>query len=112
MTQLQGKWRAPLYHSNKPKYPRIHIPAMNKDDNLTFSFGRNTTYDEVVSVLCDSGCMDPENYLDQIQAMRINNKKMDNGQVMITCNPGQSNVWVRKLSQFNKVKLIKTSFLL
>lgn len=73
---------------------------MNRDDDLTFSFGRGTSYDEVVGLLCDSGCMDAERYLDQIRSLRINNKKMDNGQVKITCLAGESDDWVNKLSKY------------
>lgn len=92
-----GQWEKPLYY-NKPRYQRLDIPKLNRDDDLTFSFGRKTDYDEVVSLLCHSGCMDATKYLDQIKTLRINNKKMDNGQVKITCLPGQSDEWVKKLS--------------
>jgi len=42
-----GRWRTPLY---KPKYPRFEV-EMSKEDDITFSFGRETSMEEVMSVL-------------------------------------------------------------
>ena len=93
---LLGKWKQPLV---KPRYKRYQVDA-SKEDDLTFSFGRDTNMEEVMSLLTFSGCIDMETYHDDLRMVRINNKKKDNGQVLITYPSGQSDSWVSKLERF------------
>ena len=99
---LLGKWKQPLV---KPRYKRYQVDA-SKEDDLTFSFGRDTNMEEVMSLLAFTGCIDIETYYDQLRMVRINNRKKDNGQVLITCPSGESGNWVSKLERF-KGKLLK-----
>lgn len=99
-----GRWCQPLI---KPKYPRHKVEMMSKEDDLTFSFGRETNMEEVMSLLVDSQCVDVKDYHDDLRMVKINNKKMDNGQVMITCPHGQSDKWVSLLAKFEGKMLKK-----
>lgn len=98
-----GRWSQPLL---KPRYPR-HKVEMSKEDDLTFSLGRETNMEEVMSLLLDSKCIDLKDYHDHLRMVRINNRKMDNGQVIITCPHGQSDKWVNLLTKFEGKMLKK-----
>ena len=74
--------------------------VLPRGNDLTFSFGRDTNMGEVMSLLTFSGCIDMETYHDDLRMVRINNKKKDNGQVLITYPSGQSDSWVSKLERF------------
>ena len=73
-------WNKPLY---RPRYPKISLDSYTREDDVTFSFGRVTSYSEVLNLLSRSGCFKPEDYLNAIKMMRIT-KSLDNGQVFVT----------------------------
>ena len=63
--------------------------------------------DEVMSLLKISECINMEDYLDHLRMVRINNRKKDNGQVIITCPFGESDNRVAKLTRFEGRLLTK-----
>ena len=92
---MAGRWTVPFL---KRSYPKLTLDGYTRENDITFSFGRPTTSDEVISLLVHSGCVNAETYPEEISMMRINHKNVDNGQVFITSTkPGLSDLWVEKL---------------
>ena len=90
-------WNKPLY---RPRYPKISLDSYTREDDVTFSFGRVTSYSEVLNLLSRSGCFKPEDYLNAIKMMRIT-KSLDNGQVFVTtAEKGLTDLWAEKLNTF------------
>ena len=94
---MANAWNKPLY---KPRYPRITLESYTREDDLTFSFGRATSYSEVLNLLSRSGCFNPEDYLSAIKMLRIT-KSLDNGQVFVTSSEkGLADLWAEKVNKF------------
>ena len=101
---MPNAWNNRLF---KPKYPRIPATSYSREDDLTFSFKRGTSYPEVLNLLSRSGCFEPENYLDAIRMMRIT-KRTDNGQVFITtAEKGVADIWADRINAFAKDSIYK-----
>ena len=95
MSVRRNAWVTPLF---KPRYPRIDSLSYSRDNDITFSLGRVTDYDEVVNLLWKSGCVDPSTLSNSVRQLRIT-RNLDNGQVFITCaESGVADIWVDKLN--------------
>ena len=57
---MANAWANPLF---KPKFPKINIVSYSRENDITFSLGRPTNYDEVLDLLCQAGCVDPSTLL-------------------------------------------------
>ena len=100
----KNAWSAPLY---RPKYPRLDIVSYSRENDFTFSLGRQTSYEEVLGLLWEAGCVNPSNLLSSVKQLRIT-KNVDNGQVFVTCaNDGVSDIWVDKLNGLAKSDIRK-----
>ena len=77
---MPNAWNNRLF---KPSYPRIPAESYSREDDITFSFKRSTSYPEVLNLLSRSGCFEPEDYLEAIKMMQIT-KSTDNDQGFIT----------------------------
>ena len=101
---MANVWKNRLYKAN---YPKIELEQYSREDDVTFSFGRETTYEEVLNLLSRSGCFRPEDYLSAIKMLRIT-RKTDNGQVFLTtAEKGVADMWANKINNFAKKDIRK-----
>ena len=101
---MANAWKNRLYKAN---YPKIELEQYSREDDVTFSFGRETTYEEVLNLLSRSGCFRPEDYLSAIKMLRIT-RKTDNGQVFLTtAEKGVADMWANKINNFAKKDIRK-----
>jgi len=86
---------------NAPKYPVLNIDSWNKKRDLTFSLGRDTSYEEVHKLLVEAGCFKKGELLNYVKQLRITGNK-ENGQVFVECNDdGLTDDWVEKINKLN-----------
>ena len=99
-----GAWKRPLV---RPKIPKLTVSSYSRENDFTFSFGRYVDYDEVISLLLLSGCVQPENMVEEIRMLKIT-KSIHNGQVFVTCaKPGVCDKWVKKLNALEGASIRK-----
>ena len=92
---------------NRPKYPRLTIDTYSRENDLTFSLGKETDHDEIMDLLIDSGCVEAGNILDKISCLRIT-RNLENGQVFITCSePAVTDGWVYQLNSLTNTSIRK-----
>ena len=76
---MPNAWENRLY---KPKYPKLTVDSYTRENDVTFSFGRETSHAEVLNLLTRSGCFKAEDYLNEIKMLRIT-RALRNGQVFL-----------------------------
>ena len=97
-------------HLFKPRYPRLDIDSYSRENDITFSLGRQTSYEEVIGLLWKAGCVDPSTLLESVKQLRIT-RNVDNGQVFVTCaKDGVADLW-GWLRQADKQGYGRTSWL-
>ena len=65
---MPNAWENRLY---KPKYPKLTVDSYTRENDVTFSFGRETSHAEVLNLLTRSGCFKAEDYSIIIKAEEI-----------------------------------------
>ena len=100
-----GRWAVPLY---KPSYPRIVSKSYSRDNDITFSLGKPTDYEEVLHLLWKAGCVeDPLTLSNKVNQLRIT-RNLDNGQVFVTCaESGVADKWVDSLNELENTSIKK-----
>ena len=85
---------------SQPMYPVIPVKSQSRQDDLTFSLGRETNHDEVERLLVDSGCVGQGKLLDYAKQMRITGNQ-ENGQIFVELKSGLSDTFADKLNSCN-----------